>query len=1623
MTRHAKAFIFIAILLFSGSFSPSYAQKTGAFQHIYGASGNQQEASSVVALPDKGFMIAGVTQVSANIDTPVIHVPFDSISLTCEAIHAAMNSYKGSTSDTAAITAYLNSNFHINQTEAVYKKAFYQCKLPVADTMYFDKARYVDYGNNAQYKVGTGNFTLEAWVNSVQNNTLQTILANQDMLSVFPYYVFTGINLCLYNNDLYLILSDASTPPIGYISNGISAYTTMPSPQINAWHHVVVERTGMGKSWTDIKIWIDGISKTVQEDLNASRGNGNGTLTFANIDSVAVLNMKVGSRIGSFEPDCFEGSIREVRMYKRLLSQSEITRNYNNGCVTIPSDTTSLVLWAPLNDGIGYSCVDKSHYHAIGTVRDSGSRFWGSSSPYCYPNTTVISAPVDSIYLTCEAIHTAMTSYIGSTSDTAAITTYLNSNFHINQTESAYKKAFYKCRLTTVDTMYFDGKRYVDYGDNSQYHVGKGNFTIEAWVNPTLGSATETILANQVYSFPGYNKFVGFQFLVNGNNLFLSISDGGTPPAGYITEAMGSYVASPTLSLNTWHHVVVERTGTGKIYTDIKMWIDGVQYTVTASICSYCGNGTLKSANIDSAGVVSMKVGSALGTFSPDNLEGSIKQVRMYKRVLSNSEIVSNYNSGCVSEPLDTTGLVLWAPLNDGSGYFCVDESHYHATGTVRDSGSGFWGSPSSAGAYCYSTIPVIRARIDSINLTCDALHTAMSSYNGNISDTAAITAYLNYNFHIGQTEAVYKKAFYQCKISTGTVEKILIERTDSLGRQIWSKTYEGTGVGNNSIGLPGQNYLYTGVDMVLSPEGNVVVCSNTSGSQAVYLFKINQTGSVIWSKIFQGSNNTASTLGLYIINATGGGYLLTGASTAISTHGEALVIKTDTSGNVLWSNVYYRAGFQGAGIRITPSRDGGYLIGGVSMDNSVSTVFSYPGKYLIIKIDKNGKLLWSKVYSAFISSSIEYESANSIMELPDKSIYICGFGKVNSNSLGATLMKMDSAGNLLWSKIYNSPNVNNLSFRTGLYDSVKKNLNISCEFDGTSIGASYSGVIRLDTSGKIIFGKAFVPSSLSEIIYRAAGHDFLHLYTGDFVLIQSDYLSPAKGFNYYLVKMDSGANSNCNTSVFSISSSAYPLNYLYDYAGTIITHKVGSGCMVETIAVQDSAFCTSLTANFGWEYVCLGQKTQFLDSSFYQPTFWKWDFGDGTTSTLQNPVHQYSKNGPYVVKLVTGNGANMDSIIRTVNILQSPSSFSLDSVICLGDSILLNAKNPGATYLWNNGDTVLRKTVPPGSYWVKVSLGACSVTDSIRVIALNAIKINLGKDTTICEGDTLLLKAGYVGTKWSNGETGSAIKVSKSGKYWAVLKGSNCEVSDTIKVTVNVPLIANLGGNRSICDTIFILNPGQNTAAVYTWSNKDTGKSITVNTSGRYWVTISKNGCVASDTAVITLLKPEIFGANNLYDTVFCSDDSILTLDAGPAYKYLWVPGGNTTRQISITQSGTYTVQITGIDGCMASKTITITDDCSTPGFYVPNAFSPDSNGHNEVFKAYGVHIASFSMSIYNRWGEKLFSCNDINTGWDGKFKGDYCLNGMYVYDINYSTIESPDSIIKIKGTVYLMR
>jgi gliding motility-associated-like protein len=89
----------------------------------------------------------------------------------------------------------------------------------------------------------------------------------------------------------------------------------------------------------------------------------------------------------------------------------------------------------------------------------------------------------------------------------------------------------------------------------------------------------------------------------------------------------------------------------------------------------------------------------------------------------------------------------------------------------------------------------------------------------------------------------------------------------------------------------------------------------------------------------------------------------------------------------------------------------------------------------------------------------------------------------------------------------------------------------------------------------------------------------------------------------------------------------------------------------------------------------------------------------------------------------------------------------------------------------------------------------------------------------------------------------------------------------------------------------------------------------------------------------------------------------------------------------------------------CVRYDTIEIIGNEGDGMIFIPNTFTPNGKGPNDVFFAYGEGITSFRMRIFNRWGELLFETTDMNVGWDGRYKGEVVQNDTYVYTILYTS------------------
>jgi gliding motility-associated-like protein len=150
------------------------------------------------------------------------------------------------------------------------------------------------------------------------------------------------------------------------------------------------------------------------------------------------------------------------------------------------------------------------------------------------------------------------------------------------------------------------------------------------------------------------------------------------------------------------------------------------------------------------------------------------------------------------------------------------------------------------------------------------------------------------------------------------------------------------------------------------------------------------------------------------------------------------------------------------------------------------------------------------------------------------------------------------------------------------------------------------------------------------------------------------------------------------------------------------------------------------------------------------------------------------------------------------------------------------------------------------------------------------------------------------------------------------------------------------------------------------------------------------------------------------------------IVLNATPSYRYIWVPNAgldcDTSQSILASPLTTtiYTITETDSEGCMASASVEVTVDYPY-NIFIPNAFSPNGDGQNDILLVKGSNVATFNMIIYDRWGNKVFESSNINTGWDGTYNGKPQEAGTYVY---YASGEYTDkTAFSKKGNIALVR
>jgi len=387
-----------------------------------------------------------------------------------------------------------------------------------------------------------------------------------------------------------------------------------------------------------------------------------------------------------------------------------------------------------------------------------------------------------------------------------------------------------------------------------------------------------------------------------------------------------------------------------------------------------------------------------------------------------------------------------------------------------------------------------------------------------------------------------------------------------------------------------------------------------------------------------------------------------------------------------------------------------------------------------------------------------------------------------------------------------------------------------------------------------------------------------------------------------------------------------------------------------------------------------------------------------------------------YTVEASNGNCSSVPSASFSNGALTSPPAVPTVTSVpatCSSDGVSTITNYNGAlTYIFTpSGPSagvggVISGMTPGTNYTVEASDGSCNsgASTSFSNDAQLAVPVaSISGSLTYCAGGNTTLTANG-GTSYSWTDAGGAnignsasVNVTQ-GTYTVEVTGSNgCTDTETATVTESTNLTITITGTLTYCE-------GANTTLTasggtsYTWSDGSTTASITA-TEGSYTVTATTGGCSGTASADVTELA---VAPIDLGSDITACQDSVIVLDAGSGYVvYTWNSGEN-TQTITALNSGQYSVTATDANGCNASASVNVAlNECVEDSFtiYIPNAFSPNSDRDNDVFRIYGTNIADLNLTIFNRWGEIIFVANGINSSWDGTYKLRDVESDVYAY------------------------
>ncbi|WPP50641.1 T9SS type B sorting domain-containing protein [Catalinimonas niigatensis] len=351
------------------------------------------------------------------------------------------------------------------------------------------------------------------------------------------------------------------------------------------------------------------------------------------------------------------------------------------------------------------------------------------------------------------------------------------------------------------------------------------------------------------------------------------------------------------------------------------------------------------------------------------------------------------------------------------------------------------------------------------------------------------------------------------------------------------------------------------------------------------------------------------------------------------------------------------------------------------------------------------------------------------------------------------------------------------------------------------------------------------------------------------------------------------------------------------------------------------------------------------------------------------------------------------------------------DTAICRGDTLWLNTPNKGYYYLERNNYGTIEKVETEGGRWpitefghykVYQTFGKCYISDVINVNVIEPpAPVDLGEDTVLCKNSfTWTLYATQPDNfqtytyLWQDGsQEEMLVGIYETGTYWVRVENECGWQIDTIHITFEEPLLADLGEDVILCEGETLTLSVDDSPASWSWSTGSTDASITINKAGTYWVEMS-NSCGWVRDSIMVIYDQ--WHPLTLPDSVMACTNETVSLDAGPHYRnYQW-SSGERSPVITATQSGWYEVEVANACGVQTARTwVELIQPENT---LIPNVITPNDDGQNDFFRLHQT-LQGSRLTIYNRWGKKLYQDSAYQNTW----KGEGLSSGVYFYTLDH--------------------